>query len=268
MRRSAPSDTVNYRMYRFLLKPKWLAFHLLCLLAIVMMVMLGLWQLRRLDERKSFNDRVSVHTHAPIAPIKDLLALPEPDAEYRRAEATGTYEPGHEFVVVNVTQDGLVGRDVVNALRLDDGTLVIVNRGFVSNRVAAPSAPTGTVTVTGRLKHSQGAGLGEPSDVGSATLTEIRRVDLGALSQQFDSPVAPMYLELLSSQPAEPSTVQVIKFPGLDNGPHLGYAIQWVIFTICVGVGWVFAVRRHINEQPGRPPKQRRGPPPIADEFL
>ncbi|CAB4364936.1 MAG: hypothetical protein F2681_14325 [Actinobacteria bacterium] len=255
-------------MYRFLLKPKWLVFHVLCLAAIVAMVMLGVWQLHRLQERTSFNDRVSAHTHAPIAPINDLLALPQLDAEYRRAAATGTYEPGREFVVVNVTQDGVVGRDVVNALRLDDGTLVIVNRGFVSNGVTAPSAPSGVVTVTGRLKHSQAAGLGEPSDVGSATLTEIRRVDLGALSQQFDSPVAPMYLELLSSDPAEPRTLQVIKFPGLDNGPHLSYAIQWLVFTICVGVGWVFAVRRHINEQPGRPPKTRRGPPPIADEFL
>ena len=254
-------------MYRFLLKPKWLAFHFLCLAAMVAMVLLSLWQFRRLDERTSFNDRVSANTHAPLAPLADLLALPAADVEYRRAEVTGTYEPGHQFLVVNVTQDGLTGRDVVDALRLTDGSLIIVNRGFVANTTPIPAMPSGTVTITGRLKHGQRAGTGEPSDDGTKTLTEIRRVDLGALSQQFDDPVQPMYLELLSSDPKESDDLKVIKFPTLDNGPHLSYAIQWLIFTICIAVGWVIAVRRSVREKAGVPPKKRRGPPPIADEH-
>ena len=40
-------------MYRFLIKPKWLLFHLVIVLAMVAMVALGFWQLRRLDERRS-----------------------------------------------------------------------------------------------------------------------------------------------------------------------------------------------------------------------
>ena len=42
-------------MYRFLLRPKWIGFHLLVVAAIVTMVNLGFWQLRRLDERQAFN---------------------------------------------------------------------------------------------------------------------------------------------------------------------------------------------------------------------
>ena len=38
-------------MYTFLLKPKWIGFHLLCLTAIVVMINLAFWQLRRLDEK-------------------------------------------------------------------------------------------------------------------------------------------------------------------------------------------------------------------------
>ncbi|MDO8389838.1 MAG: SURF1 family protein [Actinomycetota bacterium] len=254
-------------MFRFLLKPKWLVFHLACLVAVVGMVELGFWQLRRLDERTSFNDRVSAHTHAPVTPLAELLPLSADDAEYRRAEATGRYEPGHEFLVVNVTQAGVTGRNVVSALRLPDDTLVIVNRGFVANGTPVPPAPEGTVTVVGRLKHSQRAVTGQPRDDGSQPLTEIRRVDLGALAQQFDAPVADVYLERLSSEPAEPDSVQAIPFPTLDSGPHLSYAVQWFIFTTCVIVGWVFAVRRHAREIGALPPKQRRGPPPIADEY-
>ena len=254
-------------MYRFLLKPKWLAFHVACLVAVVGMVELGLWQLRRLDERTSFNDRVSAHTHAPVAPLEDLLPLSIDEAEYRRAEATGQYEPGHQFLVVNVTQGGVTGRNVVHALRLADGSLIIVNRGFVANGTPVPDAPEGMVTVVGRVKHSQRAATGQPRDDGSQQLTEIRRVDLSALALQFDAPVANVYLELLSSDPSEPDAVQVIPFPTLDSGPHLSYAVQWFIFTTCVLVGWVLAVRRHAREIGALPPKQRRGPPPIADEF-
>jgi len=254
-------------MYRFLLKPKWLAFHVACLVAVVGMVELGLWQLRRLDERTSFNDRVSAHTHAPVAPLEDLLPLSIDEAEYRRAEATGQYEPGHQFLVVNVTQGGVTGRNVVNALRLADDSLLIVNRGFVANGTPIPAAPDGTVTVVGRVKHSQRAATGQPRDDGGQQLTEIRRVDLSALAQQFDSPMADVYLEQLSSDPSEPTSVQVIPFPTLDSGPHLSYAVQWFIFTTCVLVGWVLAVRRHAREIGALPPKQRRGPPPIADEY-
>jgi cytochrome oxidase assembly protein ShyY1 len=254
-------------MYRFMLKPKWLAFHVVCLAAMVAMVLLGLWQLRRLDERTSFNDRVAANDQAESAPLADLLALPDPTtAEYRRAEAVGQYLPD-EFLVVNVTQDGVTGRDVVSALLMDDGTILIVNRGFVANDATVPPAPTGTVEVIGRLKRGQRARTGQPSDDGSQPLTEIRRVDLTALAQQFDEPIAPMYIELVKSEPAEPNAVQMIKFPELDSGPHLSYAIQWAIFTICVGAGWVLAVRRQAREAAGLPPKQRRGPPPIADEF-
>ncbi len=47
-----------------------------------------------------------------------------------------------------------------------------------------------------------------------------------------------------------------------DDGPHLSYAIQWFVFTICAGAGWWLAVRRSATPTDGR-----RGPPPI-DEAL
>ena len=76
-------------MYRFLLRPRWLAFHALCLAAMVAMANLGLWQLRRLDERTAFNDRVTANAAASPAPVDELLALPTDDAEYRRTVVTG-----------------------------------------------------------------------------------------------------------------------------------------------------------------------------------
>lgn len=256
-------------MYTFLLKPKWIGFHLLCVGAIVAMISLGLWQLRRLDEKKSFNSQVTEHTNAEVMPL-DVPALGDsPDnLAWRRVSSTGSYLAQPQFEVVNVTQAGTTGRDVVNALQLTDGSLILVNRGFIPTGTPVPAPPSGLVEVLARLKEGQVAGTGQPSDDGTQALTEIRRVDLGALGQQFDKPLAPMYLELLESNPAEPNGVSPIAFPELSEGPHLSYAVQWAIFSICVAVGWVFAVRKSIRTRSGdNTPKKRRGPPPIADEF-
>jgi cytochrome oxidase assembly protein ShyY1 len=42
-------------MYRFLARPKWIVFTLVVAAAVVAMVALSLWQLRRLEERREFN---------------------------------------------------------------------------------------------------------------------------------------------------------------------------------------------------------------------
>ncbi len=256
-------------MYTFLLKPKWIGFHLLCLGAVVAMISLGLWQLRRLDEKKTFNSQVTEHTNADVAPLESALLEGRADQlAYRRVSTAGTYLSEPQFEVVNVTQDGTTGRDVVNALQLADGTLIIVNRGFVPTGTPLPAPPTGEVQLLARLKEGQTAGTGQPSDDGSKDLTEIRRVDLAALGQQFDLPLANMYLELLESAPGEPAGITPVAFPELSEGPHLSYAVQWAIFSISVAVGWVLAVRKSIRSRSGAAaPKKRRGPPPIADEF-
>lgn len=240
-------------MYRFLLKPKWIGFHLLCLAAIVGMISLGLWQLRRLDEKQTFNDRVTSHDAAAVVQLDPQMLTGDPDdLIYRRVETTGTYLAEPQFEVVNVSQDGTTGRNVVNALALADGTLVIVNRGFVPIAATVPAPPSGEVQLLARLKAGQTAGTGQPRDDGTQALTEIRRVDLEALGQQFDQPLAPMYLELVSSTPAEPAgVVSPVAFPTLSDGPHLSYTIQWFIFSISVAVGWVFAVRKSARDRSG-----------------
>lgn len=255
-------------MYRFLLRPRWLALHAACLVLMVTMVNLGFWQLRRLDEKQSFNALVSANADADVAPLEEVLAeVTDGDLgaiEHRRVEVTGTFVD-REFVVVNVSQQGDSGRDPVGALELDDGTLLIVNRGFSVGAAPLPPPPGGEVTLIGRVRASQEVRRGQVADDASQELTEIRRVNLDVLAQQFDAPLAPVYLEWLTYLPAQEVALVPVAFPTLDEGPHLSYALQWFIFTVCVVVGWVLAVRSHVTSASGRAPKRRRYVP-IADD--
>ena len=259
-------------MYRFLLRPKWIGFHLLCVAVIVAMINLGFWQLRRLDEKRSFNERVRATANQPIAPFQEVVGSTGDDLtaiEYRRVEVTGRYLD-REFEIVNVSQDGTSGHDQVLVMQLDDGTLLVVNRGFTAGASDSPSVPSGEVTLIGRIRRGQRAGTGQTADDGTQFLTEIRRVDLAALGAQFDQPLQPVYVDGLAEGGVEISGLDPIAFPALDEGPHLSYAIQWFIFTVAVAAGWVLAVRRSVTDQRerngGGPPKRKKAL--IPEQYL
>lgn len=255
-------------MYRFLWRPKWVLFHVAILASIIAMVSLSMWQFRRLDERRTFNGRVTANAEQSPVDFTALLASSSTLSaiEWRPVTIDGSYDP-RQFVVVNRSQGGAAGSDVVGVVRLANGTAVIVNRGFVAGTNAPTAAPTGHVRVTGRVRLSEERRFGQGSDDPTATLTEIRRVDLAVLATQVTAPLAPMYVEAISTAPADSTTVQPLALPELSEGPHLSYAIQWIIFAICAAVGWVFAVRRSVAIASGRAVRRRRGSPlPIEDE--
>lgn len=236
-------------MYWFLLRPKWIAFHLLVIGAIVLMVSLGMWQLRRLDERREFNAQVRDRSTEQAVPIGELLNEPgfTPDtATWRQVTATGTWLP-QQVTVFNRTQRGVAGDNVLTALAQTDGRTVLVNRGFVPLGAEPPTPPGGEVEVLGTVRASQNRRAGELTDAQLA-VTEVRRIDIGQLAAQFPGDVAPVYLDLVASTPAlGPGDPAPIPPPELSEGPHLSYAGQWFIFSICVLIGWVFAVRRSIR---------------------
>lgn len=236
-------------MYRFLLRPKWIAFHLLVVVGIVTMVNLGFWQLRRLDERQAFNAVIEERYDAAPVPLDDLLTsdVDPDDIAWRPVTTSGSYLPDEAVLVVNRSQNGRAGVNIVVPLRLDDGRILFVNRGFVPQTFDVPSVPAIDVSVSGRLRPSQQRGFGQLSDPAEGVLREAQRLDIERLAPQIDGEVVPMYIDLIESVPAEVGAIpEPVIAPDLSEGNHLSYAVQWFIFSIAVGVGWVLAVRRSI----------------------
>lgn len=244
--------------YRFALRPRWILSHLFVLALIGAMISAGFWQLRRLDEKQDRNDRITARTAQPVVPVEDLLAVDTDDVgdlEYRRVRADGEYLLGGQVLVRSRTFEGAPGSWVVAPLRLADGTIVLVNRGWISNSGqldAVPDAydrPTGDVSVVGMVRRGETRGRIGPVDPAEGTLANLARLDIARIAKQLDGDVLPGYVQLEEQAPAL-TTADPTPVPReeLGEGPHLNYAVQWFIFTTVAIVGYPLILRRRARE--------------------
>jgi surfeit locus 1 family protein len=260
--------------YRFLRAPRWIAFHVVVLVLVVVMINLALWQLRRLHERQSFNDQVRTRTAAAPQPYDTVVpsgttvdgARPE---EWKTVTATGTFDTGPQVLVRNRSLDGAPGFHVVTPLRRQDGTAILVVRGWVplttSNSTVpdVPPPPSGAVTITGRVRPTQNPGALAHRDPATGVLPTLARVDIPRIQQQTPYPVAPAYVEMTASDPASPTALPtLVPLPELDDGPHLGYAVQWCIFSACALIGWLLVVRKSAKARDQAAAKAAQDRPP------
>lgn len=266
-------------MYRFALRPRWVLSHLIVAALAITLVSLGFWQLRRLDDKRNYNDRVRARSALPEAVIDDLLspqdsALAAARVEFRRVRVTGTFAGNEQVLVRSRSFDDSPGSWVLAPLRTDDGTLVVVNRGWIANNGiydAVPpdfAVPVGEVTVTGMLMRSQTRGRFGPTDPPTGRLTSLARVDLSRYARQLDGQVTPAWVQQRTIVPAPAASATVPRAlgpPELDEGPHFGYAVQWFIFATIALVGYPLILRRNARERagesgPGRPDPDRADP--------
>lgn len=245
-------------MFSHLLRPRWLALHLGITTLVAVMINLGFWQLRRLDERREFNREVASRTEQPPAPLESLSlddASDTDSVEWRVVTVTGSYIGTEAVTVVNRSQNGAAGVMSVVPLATDTGRIVLVNRGFVPLGTAVPAAPNGTVEVVGYLRQTQRRSGVAPADSDDPSNIEFQRYDVELISASIDpaasagASVLPMYLQLAAERPddgnglPDPATM-----PVLDEGPHLSYAVQWYFFSLCALTGWVVVVGREIRD--------------------
>lgn len=259
---------------RFLVRPSWLLRHLLVLVLVVVMVGLGFWQLRRHDERREQNALVEARQEEPVVPVEDVLEPGTPADEvgqlaYRRVRATGTYRVDEQVLVRNRSFNGAPGSWVLTPLVLDDGTAVVVSRGWVPLDADLERAepPDGEVTVDGYVQETQERGSFGPTDPAEGTLADLARVDVERLGQQVDEQLLPAWVQLAEQAPAQAEPVPApVPLPEPDAGPHLSYAGQWFIFSTIAAVGYVVLLRRSVRRRAaaGEGSDDPRRPAPVG----
>lgn len=253
---------------RTLLRPAALASHLLVLAVVAVLVTLGQWQVQRLEERRAQNDRLEERLAAPAVDVTELASRPSLDEaalEYRRVTVTGTYLPEEELLLEGRQLRGQSGRDSFLPLQLEDGTLVLVRRGWVPRELGPPpledaAPPAGEVTVEGYLERSvPEPGFG-PRNPPEGELAVIHVPDVDRIAEQLPGPTFPMIVRLTAQDPP-PVASDAVAARGLDalpaihpqepfeEGSHLSYAIQWHTFALLALIAYVAFWRGRLRDE-------------------
>jgi cytochrome oxidase assembly protein ShyY1 len=259
-------------VYRFLLTPRWLALHVVVLLVIPAFVFLGRWQFGRFEERSANSERVTANIEAAPVPLERLASADrqvEEGDRFRRVTVAGTYDAAHELVVRRRPQEGRNGYYVLTPLVTGGGTGVLVNRGWVPAGATAdaapevPAAPTGQVTVTGRLRPSETEENSGITDRPGLPAGQVLLIDAGKIGQGLPYRLVGGYVELTEQQPRPASAPAPVPEPdvGAGGGLNLAYGVQWWLFIgIAVG-GWVLLIRRELAERKTQGAKETAGVP-------
>ncbi len=231
--------------WRFLLASRWAGYLGLTIAFAVACFALGNWQLARRAEAHAAV--VKVETNYDSAPKPLTTLLPELDSfdaarEWSQARMSGTYLRDQQLLVRTRPLGGEPGFEVLVPLRLEDGSIFIVDRGWVPTGSThdtpdvVPAAPTGTVEVIARLKP------GEPRIPGrTAPQGQIATIELHDIAQLLDEPTyTGAYGLMVAEAPAAAENPTPLPRPARDEGPHLSYAFQWFVFALLgfIGLGW------------------------------
>lgn len=241
--------------------PFWLT--VLSLTALALLIALGVWQIERRAWKLALIDRVEQRVHAPARPIPSPASWPAVSAatdEYRHVSVTGRFLHDRETLAQAVTEEG-PGYWVLTPLKRDDGTLVLVNRGFVPSERRDASTrrdgnPDGQVEVTGLLRVTEPKGGFLRNNVPQHNRWYSRDVAAIAAARGLHD-FAPFFIDADagSQSGSEPiGGLTVVRFP--NN--HLIYALTWFALAFMLAGrlfvtfgGGLFRRKRFVHEPDG-----------------
>ena len=238
------------RNWTFVFHRRWLAYFAAAVIFAVACAFLSRWQHDRGEQAVEANELVAQNFDSKPVPLDRVLSgthAYSPGDQWKRVTVTGTYLTDEQYLVRNRANDSGPGLEVLTPMRLDDGSVFVVDRGWVPSpdtgvlpkKVAAP--PRGRVTAVVRLQASEPRVASQKVDGHS-----LGTIDLPTYARLIGGDVydhAYGQLDSETPQAAHELTPVVAAPPVADTGMHWSYMIQWLIFAAIGFFGLGYAVR-------------------------
>jgi surfeit locus 1 family protein len=225
-------------------------------IAVALLISLGNWQMRRLAWKEGLISAIEQRTHldpVSLAEARERAAKGE-GIEYLRVKVSGRFANDKELHLYAFDEQSGPGYQIFTPLRLGDGSVVIINRGYIPESLVDPAsrragALVGEVTVTGLVRGPEEASLFSPANDPAKNIWFTR--DLNAMAAAALGPgaqVAPFFIDA-EAEPAVPGgwpkggTTRLT----LPNR-HLEYALTWYgLAAALIGVFAAFAASRWLS---------------------
>ena len=200
---------------------------------------LGVWQLDRAAQKTTVQASLDARRDLPelSSPELPVDAQALADLLHRRIRLQGVWLSQHTVYLENRQMQGRPGFFVVTPLALDDGTAVLVQRGWLPRdlrdrtRVQAPALPAGRVELLARIAPPPA----RLYDFDAAAEGPIRQnLDVTAFALETRLKLRPLSVLELDQTPVTsrqaPDPDRLLRdwpFPAADVHKHYGYAFQW-----------------------------------------
>lgn len=191
---------------------------------VAILLTLGVWQWQRLQWKEGLIAGLTARIEA--SPLTVTGGEIPDDADYRRAEAVGTFDADADPARYLTSLKPLgPGYRVIQPFTLTSGVRVLVDRGFIPDAVDVPPAPAEPLRLTGALRW--------PQEVSSFTPEPNLRQgrwfarDVPRLAEVYETRPVMLVLDTPPGDPIEtpwprPTPVSI----ALPND-HFGYAVTW-----------------------------------------
>jgi surfeit locus 1 family protein len=236
--------------------------------ALAVLLSLGTWQIERKAWKEgliaTLNQRIAAPAMELPAPASWDRLDPAKD-EFRRVALRGQFLPDQEALVYT-TGSGLrsdisgPGYWVFAPVRLADGSVVVINRGFVPEGRQDPGARadgqvSGPIDIIGAMRWPEARGLFTPADDPARNLWFVRDHAAMAAAKGWGT-VAPFLIDQEQPQPPgglpRPGKIT----PNLTNN-HLQYALTWYGLAFVLVVAFIVWARSRRTERSADAERQK-----------
>ncbi len=225
------------------------------LLAALGTARLGWWQMDRAAQKNALQTSLDARWAMPPLPMS-ALARDESAAllqHHRQVRLSGEWLGQYTVFLDNRQMAGRPGFFVVTPLRLTDGSVVLVQRGWLARhpqdraRVIAPPTPVGQVQLLTRVAPPPGR-LFEFDPAASGAIRQ--NLPLAEFARETGLPLLPLSLvQLDEAASASDGLLRDWPRPAADVHKHFGYAFQWFALSLLI-VGlfvWFQLIRPHVT---------------------
>lgn len=218
--------------YRF--TPSWIMVFL-TLIFISLFTRLGFWQIHRAAQKEHM---LSAEAHLAQQKPSAWHTSDQLPAQYQRIAVTGHYLP-YVFLLDNQHQQHQFGYDVLSPLVLDNGSVVLIDRGWVkgdNTRLSLPqiNTPTAVIHLLGSayFPSKNPLILGLNIENRNAETAIIENIDVKTASQVLQKKVHPFIIRL--NKEDKYGFVRNWAIVSMPPERHLAYALQWFVMALAV----------------------------------
>ncbi|MGV8998448.1 MAG: SURF1 family protein [Parvibaculaceae bacterium] len=227
------------RFFRPMLGPT-----LTTLLGLIILCGLGTWQVERLYWKRDLMATIAERMDeaaTDVPPQSDWSAMNLTRFEYRHVKLAGRFLNDKELYYFAQAEDGTSGFDIVTPLVLDDGRIVLVDRGFVPQEMKDPARrPLGQIAgeteLVGIARAPQQRNMFTPNDDVIGNMWFTRDPSPMAAALQLHN-VAPFYVEADATPNAGGLPVGGQTKITIPNN-HFQYALTWYGLAVALLVIW------------------------------